>query len=117
MYSVPLWQAKKPDSQTANKVDISDKLSANIVVLPPNIASNSSPASPSNYGPSIPYGLMPYAVPPYGYGVIGAYLDRRIEAMHDFTDRVPGKQLHTFPVSGNEGLLGFTYLGDVSSPD
>lgn len=47
--------------------------------------------------------------------VIGAYLDRRIESMHDFTDRVPGKNLETFPVSGNEGLYGYTFLGDVKA--
>lgn len=45
--------------------------------------------------------------------VIGAYRDRRIESMHDFTDRVPGKNLETFPVSGNEGLYGYTFLGDI----
>ena len=33
--------------------------------------------------------------------------------MHDFTDRVPGKNLETFPVSGNEGLYGYTFLGDI----
>ena len=26
---------------------------------------------------------------------------------------MPGKHLHTFPSSGNQGLFGFTYLGDV----
>ena len=45
--------------------------------------------------------------------VIGDYRDRRIESMHDFTDRVPGKNLETFPVSGNEGLYGYTFLGDI----
>lgn len=45
--------------------------------------------------------------------VIGAYLDRRQDALQDFSDRVPGKQLNTFPVSGNEGLFGYTFLGDV----
>jgi hypothetical protein len=45
--------------------------------------------------------------------VIGAYLDKRIESLFDFTGRVPGKLLHPFPVSGNEGLFGFTYLGDI----
>ena len=43
----------------------------------------------------------------------GTYLNRRQEALHDFSDRVPGKSLETFPVSGNEGLYGFTYLGDI----
>lgn len=49
------------------------------------------------------------------YSLIGAYLDRRIESMHDFTDRVPGKNLETFPVAGNEGLYGYTFLGDVKA--
>jgi hypothetical protein len=43
---------------------------------------------------------------------IGTYLNKRQEAIQDFSDRVPGKQLDTFPVSGNEGLYGFTFLGD-----
>ena len=46
---------------------------------------------------------------------ISAYLDRRLESMHDFTDRVPGKNLETFPVSGNEGLYGYTFLGDIKA--
>ena len=46
---------------------------------------------------------------------IGDYRDRRIESMHDFTDRVPGKNLETFPVSGNEGLYGYTFLGDIKA--
>src|SRR3989338_5745026 len=49
--------------------------------------------------------------PNYG-PVFTSYLERRHEAMNDFTDRVPGKHLHTFPSSGNAGLYGFTYLGD-----
>ncbi|MEK6948665.1 MAG: hypothetical protein AABX34_00475 [Nanoarchaeota archaeon] len=98
--TIPIWQAQKPDSKNTNKTDISGKVNPNVAALPPNM-----PANPSNYGPLAPYGL-PYAVPPYGYGAIeGAYLNRRIEAMHDFTDRVPGKQLHTFPISGNEVFL------------
>ena len=107
-YSIPLWQAQKPDSQNRNKTDISDKVNTNIAALPSNTLPN-----PSNYGPLTPYGLVPYTVSDYSYGITGTYLDRRIEAMHDFTDRVPGKHLHTFPSSGNEGLFGFTYLGDV----
>ena len=107
-YTVLLWQAQKPDSQDT-KPSLSDKVNAILPVLPPqNIPINSS-----NYGPLMPYGLAPYQVSNGSYGIIGAYLDRRIEAMHDFTDRVPGKQLHTFPVSGNEGLFGFTYLGGI----
>jgi len=47
------------------------------------------------------------------YGpVLASYLERRNEALHDFTDRVPGKHMNTFPSSGNAGLYGFTYLGD-----
>ena len=46
---------------------------------------------------------------------ISTYLDRRLEYMHDFTDRVPGKNLETFPVSGNEGLYGYTFLGDIKA--
>ncbi|MDP6600198.1 MAG: hypothetical protein QF798_02055 [Candidatus Woesearchaeota archaeon] len=46
---------------------------------------------------------------------IGTYLDRRLESMHDFTGRVPGKNLETFPVSGNEGLYGYTFLGDIKA--
>ena len=44
--------------------------------------------------------------------VIGAYLDKRIEAMHDFSDRVPGKHMDKLPKSIMGGVLGFTYLGD-----
>ena len=44
---------------------------------------------------------------------IGTYLKRRQDALHDFTDRVPGKNLETFPVSGNEGIYGYTFLGDI----
>jgi len=46
---------------------------------------------------------------------IGTYLNRRQDALHDFTDRVPGKNLETFPVSGNEGLYGYTFLGDIKA--
>ena len=44
---------------------------------------------------------------------IGTYISRRQEALQDFSDRVPGKSLETFPVSGNEGLYGYTFLGDI----
>lgn len=111
-YTIPLWQAQNPDSQNINKTSISDKVNVNISVSHPNIPANQSNPNPSNYGPATPYGL-PYTISPNSYGIIGSYLDRRVEAMHDFTDRVPGKQLHPFPVSGHEGLFGFTYLGDV----
>lgn len=107
-YTIPVWQAQKPDSKNTNKADISDKVNANIATLPSNVPTNSS-----NYGPLTSYGLIPYVISHYSYGLIGSYLDRRIQEMHDFTDRVPGKQLNSFPVSGNEGLFGFTYLGDV----
>ncbi len=43
---------------------------------------------------------------------ISAYLDRRIEALQDFTDRVPGKHLDSKPKSVMGGILGFTYEGD-----
>ncbi len=43
---------------------------------------------------------------------IGAYLDKRIEALQDFTDRVPGKHMHILPESLMGGVLGFTYLGE-----
>ena len=43
----------------------------------------------------------------------GTYLNKRQEALQDFSDRVPGKSLETFPVSGNEGLYGYTFLGDI----
>ncbi len=49
--------------------------------------------------------------PNYG-PLLASYLERRHEAMHDFTDRVPGKHLNTFPSAGNAGLYGFTYIGD-----
>ena len=102
-YSIPLFEAKKPNSQNKDKLDISDRVNSNLVPLPPQ----NVPVNSLNYGP-----LVPYQVSDGSYGVMGAYLDRRIEAMHDFTDRVPGKHLHTFPSSGNQGLFGFTYLGD-----
>ena len=111
-YTVPLWQAQNPDSQNISKTSISDKVNANISVSHPNIPAAQSNPNPSNYGPAAPYG-PPYTVSPHSYGIIGSYLDRRVEAMDDFTDRVPGKQLHTFPVSGNEGLYGYTRIGDV----
>jgi len=45
---------------------------------------------------------------------IGTYLNRRMKALHDFTDRVPGKFMNTLPKSLMGGILGFTYLGDNS---
>lgn len=106
-YSITLFeQNKKPKAQTTNNGDISNRVMEVVAAMQPT---NVSAAAP-NYGPAPnPSYLMPYEC----YGIIGAYLDKRIEAMHDFTDRVPGKHLHTFPSSGNEGLFGFTYLGDV----
>ena len=49
--------------------------------------------------------------PNYG-PLLASYLERRQEAMHDFTDRVPGKHMNTFPSAGNAGLYGFPYIGD-----
>ena len=43
---------------------------------------------------------------------IGAYLNKRQQAMHDFSDRVPGKFVNVFPESIMGGVLGFTYLGE-----
>lgn len=43
----------------------------------------------------------------------GTYLNRRLKALHDFTDRVPGKHMHILPESIMGGVLGFTYLGDT----
>lgn len=45
---------------------------------------------------------------------IGTYLNRRLKALNDFTDRVPGKFMNTLPKSVMGGILGFTYLGDNS---
>ena len=45
---------------------------------------------------------------------IGTYLNRRMKALHDFTDRVPGKFMNTLPKSIMGGILGFTYLGSNS---
>ena len=42
---------------------------------------------------------------------IGAYLNRRHDALHDFSDRVPGKHVSTFSRNELPGVLGFTYLG------
>ena len=43
---------------------------------------------------------------------IGTYLNRRHQALHDFSDRVPGKHVNIFPESVMGGILGFTYLGE-----
>ena len=42
---------------------------------------------------------------------IGAYLDRRQQALNDFSDRVPGKHVDIFPANMMGSVLGFTYLG------
>jgi len=42
---------------------------------------------------------------------ISAYLNRRQDALQDFTDRVPGKHVDILPPSVMGGILGFTYLG------
>jgi len=47
----------------------------------------------------------------YGPNIID-YLERRQQELGDFSGRVPGKHLNTFPSSGNDDLFGFTYLGD-----
>lgn len=43
---------------------------------------------------------------------LGAYLNKRQEALTDFSDRVPGKFVNIFPESIMGGVLGFTYLGE-----
>ena len=45
---------------------------------------------------------------------IGTYLNRRMKALRDFTDRVPGKFMNILPKSIMGGILGFTYLGNNS---
>ena len=94
-------QERQKDIDIKRKTDEEEKEIKNVVIPQPNqnifyqsAAQNQGP----NYGP-----------------VFTSYLERRHEAMHDFTDRVPGKQLHTFPSSGNAGLYGFTYIGDVNA--
>jgi|TARA_Y100000310_G_scaffold343858_1_gene453527 hypothetical protein len=42
---------------------------------------------------------------------LGAYLNRRQDALHNFEDRVPGKHVDIFSASSMPGVLGFTYLG------
>ena len=42
---------------------------------------------------------------------IGAYLNRRQQALNDFSDRVPGKHVSSFSRNEMPGVLGFTYLG------
>ena len=42
---------------------------------------------------------------------IGTYLNRRQQALHDFSDRVPGKWVDVFPANMMGSVLGFTYLG------
>jgi len=43
---------------------------------------------------------------------LAEYQERRQQVLFDFTNRVPGKNVDTFPASSAPGLLGFTYLGD-----
>ena len=92
-------QERQKDIDIKRKRDEEEKETKNVAIPQPNqnifyqsAAQNQSP----NYGP-----------------VFTSYLERRQEAMHDFTDRVPGKHMNTFPSAGNAGLYGFTYLGDV----
>ena len=42
---------------------------------------------------------------------IGAYMNKRQQALHDFSDRVPGKHVDIFPANMMGSVLGFTYLG------
>ena len=109
-YSIPLFETKKPDSKNKSIAGISDKVNSHLPLAPINPALSNSP----NYGPpAFPYGIMPYTLSYDSYGIAGAYLDRRVEAMHDFTDRVPGKHLNLFQSTGNDGLFGFTYIGSA----
>lgn len=41
----------------------------------------------------------------------GTYLNRRQQALNDFSDRVPGKWVDVFPANMMGSVLGFTYLG------
>ena len=59
------------------------------------IYQNTARSQGTNYGP-----------------ILASYQERRNQTLHDFTDRVPGKHMNTFPSAGNAGLYGFTYLGD-----
>lgn len=107
-YSLPLFE-RKENGQDQENQEISDLVNKELrekndgegKTKPPNSANQGS----GIYSPTVP--LYPYS------SLVGAYLGRRAEAMHDFSDRVPGKHLNTFPSSGNEGLYGFTFLGDV----
>ncbi|MCH8329744.1 MAG: hypothetical protein IIB81_05145, partial [Nanoarchaeota archaeon] len=47
----------------------------------------------------------------YGPNIID-YLEIRQRALHDFSDRVPGKHIDIFPENVG-GLLGYTHIGDV----
>jgi len=94
-------QEQQKDIDIKRKTDEEEKETKNVVIpqlgqdiFYQSAAQNQSP----NYGP-----------------VLASYLERRQESLHDFTDRVPGKQLHTFPSSGNAGLYGYTFLGDVNA--
>ena len=92
-------QERQKDIDIKRKTDEEEKETKNVVIhkTNQNIFYQSAPQYHSpNYGP-----------------VFTSYLERRQEAMHDFTDRVPGKHMNTFPSAGNAGLYGFTYLGDV----
>ena len=93
-YSTPLFERKDEEelSDLVDKNEVSDNNRENLVYI-------------DNYQQERQGTIYSSA--------IGDYRDRRIESMHDFTDRVPGKNLETFPVSGNEGLYGYTFLGDI----
>jgi|TARA_B100001971_G_C18138568_1_gene509043 hypothetical protein len=97
-YSIPLFERKKEDEEEKDELSdlleedkMEDNTSKNVVYVDNYQQERLS----SNYS-----------------STIGTYLDRRQDALHDFTDRVPGKHMESFPISGNEGLYGFTFLGD-----
>ena len=107
-YSLPLAENKEEQQQGKESREISDLVNDELRERS-NVEDKNKPPNPANTGGIYNSTILLYP----DYSLTGAYLDRRIEAMHDFSDRVPGKHLHTFPISGNEGLYGFTFLGDV----
>ncbi len=75
---------------------------------------NDVPVKPDNGGSKITYdGVQGRERPAIDYqSTIGTYLNKRQEALTDFSDRVPGKFVNVFPESIMGGVLGFTYLGE-----
>lgn len=106
-YSIPRFVRKEKNQekkQQQREIDIKRKIDeeekeTNNVVIPQPSQNIVYQNTTQNQGPD--YGLL-----------LASYIERREEAMRDFTDRVPGKHMNTFPSSGNAGLYGFTYLGD-----